>query len=106
MDFHKPWLILSGKIFFTTSLFLILEISKKSLNAVILEKKNSFNKFYLTIAATENFTFKIKISKVVEYFSRKNKPSFIKMQFSKNFQKATVRKHFTTKKNYYKYYFL
>ena len=33
------------------------------------------------ILVTENFTFKIKNSKVVEYFLRKNKPGFIKIQF-------------------------
>ena len=36
------------------------------------------------ILSTENFKFKIKNSKVVEYFSRKNKPGFMKIQFSKN----------------------
>ena len=50
------------------------------------------------ILATENFTLKIGNSKVVEYFFRKNKPRFIKIQFSKNWQKAIVRKNFITKK--------
>ena len=43
LDFHKSWLIISGKILSTTLLFLILKISKKSSNIVLW--KNSFSDF-------------------------------------------------------------
>ena len=36
LDFHKLWLIFSGKIFYITLLFPILKISKKSSNIVFL----------------------------------------------------------------------
>ena len=64
--FFKWCFIFLGKIFSTNLLFHILNLSKTSSKMYIKKKNVSFKKILLTISAIENFTFKIRNSKVVD----------------------------------------
>ena len=72
LDFYKSWLIFLGKIFSIIIMFSIQKISKKSSNTVIKKKKCFLKKILFTISTTNNFTFKIGNSGVLEnIFSKK-----------------------------------